>query len=390
MEKIIYIEANGCLARALDAQRLYSYFKVNGYKVTRKPKKANYILFIGCAAAKEEEELTKSRIRELKKYNKEFILGGCISSINKEWCDKNIRSPEFSTSNLNQIDKIFKDFRVTLDKIPDANKGYRRYFVPFLKRNLLNIKFWRINSLWHLLRYFEYRIKKGYYIRISWGCTSNHCAYCAIWKAIGIYKSKPFELCLKEFKDGIEKGHRRIHLIADNSGAYGIDLGKTFPNLLNEMLATGAECEIHLEEVHLFWLIFYLEELTEIVKSGKIKSISCPFQSGSDRILGLMNRRYTVAQVVDALLKIKNASPSIKLYTDIIVGFPTESEEDFEDTLKTINTIRFNSIAYYPYDEKRDTPAASIFPKIGEDVIRARIIKLERFLAAHKIGGGMF
>lgn len=390
MGKVIYIESNGCLCRALDAQCFYNYFKINNFKITKIPKKADYILFIACANLKRNEEEAKKRIKELKRCRGELIVGGCIGGMSREWCNENISGKLFTSSNINEIGEFFPEFKVGFDEIPDANKGYPRIFFRDFKDYFINISQWRISFIGRLKYYFDYRIRRNYYIRIGTGCISEHCSYCTIWKATGPYKSKPIGICLNEFRDALSKGYKRIHFLADNLGPYGIDTGETLPKLLNEVIKNSGSYEIHLEELNPAWIIKYLNELKTIVESKRIKSIFCPIQSGSSRVLELMNRRYSADQLRHALLMLKCAYPLIKYYTDIIVGFPTETEYDFMDSLNLIKEIGFSSVSYYPYDEKEGTAAALLSPTVSAVVIKARVAKLESFLKQNGIGGGMF
>jgi MiaB/RimO family radical SAM methylthiotransferase len=222
-------------------------------------------------------------------------------------------------------------------------------------------------------------IKGLYYLRISRGCLSN-CSYCAIRFAIGPLKSKPINECIKEFKKGLDAGYKKFIIVADDLGAYGQDINTDFPTLLNELLKIEGEYEIELEESHPRWIVKYFDDLKKIISNHGIKKICIPIQSGSSRILKLMNRYSDVEKIKDMLIKLKTTDSDIIIGTNFMVGFPTEEIKDFKNTIKLLKDVKFDYGAVFPFSCKTGTPAENIEPKISTDEIKNRMKKVEDVL----------
>jgi tRNA A37 methylthiotransferase MiaB len=217
-----------------------------------------------------------------------------------------------------------------------------------------------------------------YRIRISWGCNSN-CSYCGIKKAIGSHKSKPLDHCIQEFKNGLNKGYQHFALNADDVGAYGRDIGSSFPELLDKMTAISGLYRISIANLSPRWLIRYNEDLQKIIKRQKIIRLGVPIQSGSNRILKLMNRFHDTGKILQALLQLKDIFPKLSLHTHIIIGFPTETEEDFYETLSFIKTSNYSAGQVIPYSCKTGSEAEQLEPKITKAMIAKRMKKAKRY-----------
>jgi len=385
--KKIFLETNGCLSRSLDLKRLNHYFLKNNCTLVHSPDKADHILFLGCASIKQEENWSLKRIDQLDQKKASLIIGGCVKDISGRNFPSQFRTQSISSKTIENIDQFFPEFEYKFHTILDANQGMRRNLMHYLKNNFLNIKEFKMCYFRKLLQYYHTRKRKIFIIRIANGCEDQHCSYCSIWKAIGGYKSKSIDACLKELKIAEKNNIRHINLVADNLGAYGIDTNHTLPTLLNAMIAQYPKIQFLLEELSPKWLLKYKDDIDQLIEKKKIVSLHIPLQSGSERILGLMNRRYTAKQVYDSLQGIKKLFPKLKLYTDIIVGFPTETDEEFEMSLKILKNMKFDSIAYYPYDGNTN---ALKLKEIPEKIIKERITQLTSFLWKNKIGGGPF
>ncbi|HTZ10790.1 MAG TPA: radical SAM protein [Candidatus Margulisiibacteriota bacterium] len=382
----IYIEHMGCSRRGLDASKFDKYFTANGFLVARSPKKADYILFVTCAFRKIEEDYAIKRIRELSRYNSRLIVGGCLKGVNEARLHESFKGLSFTTFNIERVDELFPDFRVKFKEISDSDFAYPkskfRAFVQYFYAIRLDFSYFkRLKICWERRASGRYR-----YLRVAWGCTGEHCAYCLIWRAVGELKSKTAEECLREFKGILGKGYKDIILAADNLGIYGLDINLTLPDLLVKLLEIDGDYNIHLDEFHPFWLIQYLDRLVPLLLRDTIKSIICPVQSANDRILKLMNRRHSKAQLAEALLKIKKINPGLKLSTTIIAGFPSESEEEFEETLNFIGEINFELVYIFGYSRNPFLKTPEIISReIPEDIIRMRTHKAIKFCKKHRI-----
>jgi tRNA-2-methylthio-N6-dimethylallyladenosine synthase len=386
MGERVYIEHNGCTRRAVDASKFANYFTANRVAVTKSPKKADFILFITCAFRRFEEDYAIRRIRELGRYGARLIVGGCLKGVNEDRLYKNFRGFAFTASNNEHIDALFPDFKIKFNQIPDSDFAYPRSKFRTILQYFCAVRF-DFSYFKRLKICLERRVSGRYrYLRIGWGCSDQHCTYCLIWRAVGKLKSKPIEACLAEFRGILENGYKNIIVIADNLGIYGLDIKLTLPDLLTEFLKVEGDYNIELEEFHPFWLIKYLDRLAPLLLRDKIRSILCPVQSGNDRILSLMNRGHNKFQLKEALLKIKNINHKLKLYTTIIVGFPSETEAEFKETLDFIRAMDFDLVYIFGYSKNPHiTDPVLREQEIPEDIINFRVNKAIKFCKKNKI-----
>jgi MiaB/RimO family radical SAM methylthiotransferase len=354
--KRVYIYNQGCNNRALDANRIRDYFLLNKYSPTDEPSLADIVILVTCAYSKAKEDEAIKLIISYQKYRKKIIVAGCLGGVNRERLEKKFKGPAIMPKNMNAIDEFFPENIIKFGEIRDANCPYN---CSYLERD------------W-------------FYIRISEGCLGR-CSYCGVRNAIGRLRSKSYDDCLKEFEEGFKKGYRKFAIVSEDTGSYGLDIGLTFPKLLRELVARNGNSQLIIHPGNPKWYVFYLEDLIPIIKSGRIKSLLIPIQSGSERILKLMNRFSDIRRVRSSIRKLKRAFPNMVLATHILVGFPSETEEDFRDTLRAVKEIGFNFIGIVPYSERPNTESVNIFPKVSREEIIARVNKAESFLINNKI-----
>jgi len=385
-KKSIYIEANACPRRHLDATKHESYFKINGFKIQKSPKKADYILYFSCAFRKTAEDSAIERICQLSKYKGELIVGGCIKGIAGKRLKEHHDGFSFTPYESGKIDELFPEFKTKYADVPDANIYYPNKFSQMIKTYIFTFRI-DFNYFKRALNYFFRRvIKKNYYLRIADGCVKQHCTYCVIWRAIGDLRSKPMDKCVAEFKKAIKSGYKKIILCADNLGAYGLDVNLTLPDLLRELLTIKGDYAIDIEEIHPQWVIKYADEISSFVKSGKIKMISSSIQSGNDRIIKLMNRRHNKEEFKNALQKIRAAYPKIMIYTQILVGFSSETEEEFEETLEFVKEQNFSLVQVYGYSQNPYITSKEILSKnVPEEIINRRVNDGIKYFKKHKV-----
>jgi tRNA A37 methylthiotransferase MiaB len=394
--KRIFIFTNGCTRRKLDVQKLETYFKLNNCRTTRKLKEADYIIFVSCAFIKQRREESLKIIMKLIKYDGKLIVAGCLPEINRERLKKVFKGEVISTKHLYEIDKIFPEFKFKFLTIPDANFAPSPLFSTFLILGTKKIKiFSRSYNYLSLIKNTFTEIiktkliskkKSACFLRIQEGCLGN-CSYCSIRKAIGPLKSKPLKVCIEEYKKMINKGYKNFVILGDDVGAYGLDIKTTFPELLESLSKIGQNLTIKwsIKELHPKWIIKYESELLKLIKQGKIKHMLCGVQSGSNRVLQLMNRYYNSNSIIKVLKKIKKVSPDLKLSTQIIIGFPSETEKDFLATLDLIKRIKFNEVLIYPYSKNEKSSTMNLKDEISDTIKKERIRQIIKSLKKEKI-----
>lgn len=213
------------------------------------------------------------------------------------------------------------------------------------------------------------------YVKIQDGC-NNYCAYCIIPYVRGSIRSKNFDEAVKEINDLVLKGHKEIVFTGINTGAYGKEHGKyDLTDLIREISKIDGLERIRVSSI----------EITEIddkfIEEMKINPKLCAhlhvsLQSGSERVLQIMNRKYTKAEYLEKISKLKNARPEINLTTDVIVGFPTETEEEFLECVDYCKEVGFSKIHVFPYSMREGTKAASMSGQIPNNIKKNRARQL--------------
>jgi threonylcarbamoyladenosine tRNA methylthiotransferase CDKAL1 len=394
----VFIYDNACIRRKLDANKIYYYFLKNNYQIVDNPKEADYIIFITCAFVNKMVESDLSEIKKLKKYDAELIVAGCLPDIAKDKLKEIFDGKTISTKNLNEIDNIFKNNRFKFEDINDTNLLWHNYnplgvskepywiFQKLLSRfrflnsayNILKEKILKKSVFFHHIFRLSF-LEKHYFIFISRGCTSN-CTYCAIKKAIGPLKSKSVDECVRELKIGLNNGYRHIQLEADDAGAYGIDIGSSLPELLDKITELYEDFIIEVGEIHPAWIIRYAEKLEPIIKRGKIKYLLMAIQSGNNRILNLMKRTYDKESLIESLSKLKKAYPGLDIGIQAIIGFPSETMDEFKETLQFVDIIKPSEGILFPFSNVKGTEANNIKPIVSKREMKNRAKFALKFL----------
>ena len=389
MEKV-FIYSDTCPRRRLDASRISNYLLQNEYKQVNNPKIADLIIYVTCGFSDETADHAFKKIREFKRYRAELIIAGCLPEIEKEKLNDVFKGKLISTKELNQIDILFPNNKVEFNRIPYnnavwANIDESQLFCMLNKSRILNKLIKKLKD--YLLRHFlgenspfyDSLTGEPYLVMVSRGCFGN-CTYCAIKRAIGPLKSKPIAECVREFKEGVVKGYKKFYIVGDDLGSYGLDSNITFPSLLSKITDIDGDYDLFIMDLNPRWFVKYYEEIKKILGNNKIKLILVPIQSGSSRILDKMNRYSNTDKLKKCLIDLKKEFPKIILVTHILVGFPTETDDDFKGSLEFVKEIGFNTGLLIPFSSKSGTKAEGIEPKIPKKEINQRLRYAKKFL----------
>ena len=391
----VFIHAISCLRRRVDAERISQYFFKNNFEIVHNPKEADYIILFTCGFHDHIINKCLDAIQHFKKYGAELIVAGCLPAIAKQKVERIFNGMIIPTDDLDKIDEKFPENAIKLSNIPYAFSPWNNITVfPFtnkaaqLRKNLCKkqslkekvyaplarsilSKIPGINQI-YAENFFEEKYYGGRTLLISRGCVHN-CSYCSIKKAIGPLKSKPINLCLEEFKEGLKEGCTQFVLEADDVGVYGLDIESNIVNLLKQMMNVKGNYSIRLGVTHPTFLAKYIDEIEEILKRKKIKSIVLSIQSGSNKILNLMRRPYTREEIETLISRLRTASPDLEIGTQFIVGFPTESWQDFHQTYQLIKTMNFEYGGVFKYSDVEGTESSTMGPKVPEKEKRKRM-----------------
>lgn len=365
--KAIYIETYGCQQNEADSERIVGIAEKMGFSQVFTPEEADLIIVNTCAVREHAELKALSntgRLKHLKERNHTLRIGVCGCMVQQEKRKEDIKNKYpyvdfvFGTNMFEKLEGIIK-------------RTYSQ------KKRILNIEGYDVNpgTVCEGLpqkRRFSYKA----YVSIMSGC-NNFCSYCVVPYVRGRERSRQKENILKEIKALIEDGCKEITLLGQNVNSYGKDLGMTegFSTLLREINAIDGDFIIRFMTSH---PKDASDELIECVSTlDKCEShFHLPLQSGSDRILKLMNRRYTSEDFILLAKKLRCKSPMISLTSDIIVGFPGETEEDFEKTLDVMRKVSFDNVFSFIYSPRNNTPAAKMPDQIPDEIKKSRMKRL--------------
>ena len=212
------------------------------------------------------------------------------------------------------------------------------------------------------------------FIKIQDGC-ENFCSYCIIPYVRGKCRSKNFQTVLEEIQNYVQHGYKEVVLTGIHTGNYGVDLGTDFAALLREIVKINELVRLRISSIEITELT---DEVLQIIRDNDVivDHLHIPLQAGSDKILRLMNRKYDLAYFKQKMEQIREIRPDISLTTDIIVGFPSETEEDFQDTLSFVHEVQFSKVHVFPYSRRSGTVAADMAEQVPGDVKKDRVRRL--------------
>lgn len=344
----------GCDKNLVDSEVMLGMLKERGYTFTDDQTQADAAVVNTCCFindAKEESIQTILELAELKKTGqlKALVVAGCLAQRYQAEIQKEIEEVD-AIIGTTALEKVVE----TLDEVL-AGKGENH--LEALDKAPLGGK----ERVLTTGGYFSY-------LKIAEGC-NKHCTYCIIPKVRGEYRSVPMELLLDEARQLAGKGIKELILVAQETTLYGMDLygEKKLPELLDRL------CEIE----GLIWIRImycYPEEITqELIDVMKRQPKIChyldiPIQSGSDRILKLMGRRTDTAQIEALVDHLREEIPDICIRTTFITGFPTETEEDFIETMEFINRMEFDRLGAFTYSPEEGTPASGMDGQVEEEI----------------------
>lgn len=355
--KKFYIRTYGCQMNFYDSEKIKALLIKNNYEIVNSPEEADIIAVNTCCVRKHAEDRALSFLssyKHLKKEGKIFCLLGCIASLYKEDIYKKYSfiNVVCSPDNYNKLPDILK--LSERERICIAEESPE----PFIDQPP------------------ETSSPISSYVTITKGC-ENFCSYCVVPFTRGKLVSKRPEVICKEIEQLIEKGIREIILLGQNVNEYGKDIGYDFPSLLLKIhnikgLVRLGFLTSHPKDIQ-DSLIILFKELPKLYRY-----LHLPLQSGSDRILTLMNRKYTLKQYMEIIEKVRNIAPDTTITSDIIVGFPTEREDDFQKTLKAIKDIEFDDLFVFKYSPRPLTSASKMEDDVpGKEKERRHKIVLE-------------
>lgn len=358
-----YVHSFGCQLNVSDGEKIKGVLKKIGYSFTDAAEDADLIILNTCAVRENAEDRVfgiVGSMKHLKDENPNLIIGisGCMTAqehiverIKKSYPQVDI---VLGTSAINSLPKLLLDclngrsFAADIAEYADFSEGQEQ------------------------VRESTYKAS----VPIMFGC-NNFCTYCIVPYVRGRERSRKADDIISEVKQLVSDGYKEIMLLGQNVNSYGNDLecGISFPQLLRRLNEIDGDFIIRFMSSHPKDAT--KELLDAIIECEKVaKHLHLPVQSGSDEILSAMNRRYTAEKYLETVEYLRVYDKDFSFTTDIIVGFPNESAEDFEKTLELIKKVKYDNIYSFIYSKRTGTKAAEIDDRISDDEKSARMRKL--------------
>lgn len=361
---VAVIQTFGCQMNARDSEKLLGILEKVGYVEGTDEETADFVIYNTCTVRENANLRVYGRLGQLgamkKKYpHKMIALCGCM-----------MQEPEV-------IEKLKKSYRF-VDLIFGTHNIYKfaELLTSAMQSDRTVIDIWKDTDkiVEDLPVERKYPFKSG--VNIMFGC-NNFCSYCIVPYVRGRERSRDPKAIIREIERLVADGVVEVMLLGQNVNSYGKNLDEpmTFAELLQEIEKIEGLERIRFMTSHPKDLS---DELIEVMRHSKkiCKHLHLPVQSGSTEILKKMNRHYTKEQYLELVRKIKEAVPDISLTTDIIVGFPGETEEDFLETMDVVKKVRYDSAFTFIYSKRTGTPAAIMENQISDDVVKNRFDRL--------------
>lgn len=343
----------GCKVNIYESELVISLLKKNNYDIVDFDDKADIYIINTCTVTNESDRKDRKIINQARRNNNcaIIVVMGCYSQIKSENIDADIILGNKDKSKIVEILDEYLKNKKKIERIYDLRK--QEFEKMYIDK-------------------FENHTRA--FVKIQEGCNA-FCSYCIIPYARGGLRSKNELEAIEEITSLVNNGYKEIVLTGIHTGRYGLEQNTNLENLLKKLVTIPNIFRIRLSSIEINEIT---EGIIELIKNNKVmaKHLHIPLQSGSNKILKLMNRKYDVNYFVDKVKLIRREVPDISITTDLIVGFPGETEKDFNETLDTLEKIKFTKIHTFPYSKREGTPAAVMDNQIPEDIKKARVHKV--------------
>ncbi len=336
----VYFKTFGCSLNISDTEAMEGLLADLGYEMVDEPQKSEVIVINTCAVKKPTENRVLRYLREAESMRRPIVITGCMAqAMPEKFKQHSLLGPD----NLGSIAEIIEETmhgnpQVMLDRADSPRLG-----LPRLRKN-------RIIEI----------------IPISRGC-KGECSYCIVRQARGGFRSYPKEDVVRQAEMAVAKGAKELWLTAQDTGCYGMDIGSSLTVLLEEITKIEGDFFIRVGMMNPDHAKRMLDGLARVFQNEKLfRFLHVPVQSGNDRVLEKMKRRYTAEDFRDIVSRIRQEIPDITIATDIICGFPGETEQEFNDSVRLVEELRPDVLNISRFWSRPKTRAAKLFPLSGE------------------------
>ena len=339
----------GCKVNLYESEFIISLLKEKGYTVVDFNEKADIYIINTCSVTNESDKKSRKMIHKAKRNNKDAIIiaMGCYIQADKEDIEANIL---LGNKDKSKIVAIIEEYLKTKE-----NKK--------ILYDLTKVEFEKMEIT-------EFTNHTRAFVKIQDGCNA-FCSYCIIPYVRGGIRSKKPEDVIDEVTHLVDKGYKEIVLTGIHTGKYGLDINASLEELLEALVKIPGLYRLRLSSIEINEIT---PKIIKLLRENDImaKHLHIPLQSGSNKILKKMNRQYTKEEFLDKI-KILKEIPNISLTTDLIVGFPGETEIEYKETLETLNKIKFTKIHTFPYSPREGTPASTMAGQVSPEDKKRRV-----------------
>lgn len=344
----------GCKVNSYESEVVMSKLVENGYEMVNFNDFADVYIINTCTVTNNSDSKSRKIIREALRRNKDAIIiaMGCFIEANK---DIELAGVDILIGNRDK------------SRIIELINEYKNK-----KQNLRHL-YKTLPTDFEDMEITKYTGKTRAFVKIQDGC-ENFCTYCIIPYVRGKCRSKEFDKVIDEITNLVNNGYKEIVLTGIHTGNYGVDINTNFATLLKSIVEIPNLLRVRISSIEITELN---DEVLDVLRNSKIiaEHLHIPLQAGSNHILKIMNRKYDLNYYQEKIDEIKKINPDISISTDIIVGFPYETDDDFESTLKFSKKIGFSKIHVFPYSIRKNTPAAK-FEQVDGNIKKERSRRL--------------
>ncbi|MBE6136745.1 MAG: tRNA (N(6)-L-threonylcarbamoyladenosine(37)-C(2))-methylthiotransferase MtaB [Erysipelotrichaceae bacterium] len=347
----------GCKVNSYESSAIATTLERKGYLLDEK--NPDVVVINTCSVTHVADQKSRQHIRKFRKMYPSAVLVvmGCFMQSNKEYAKSELDIDILlGTSQRDKVLEYIEQFLTNREKIIAIEDNPRK----FVKYEELNV-----TSCSENIRA---------YLKVQDGC-DNFCSYCLVPFIRGKSRSRDFDMCLKEAKELVSKGYKEIVVSGIHVGRYGKDIDKTFSELIKSLSDINGLNRLRISSIELSEID---DEFLHLLNSRDniAKHLHLPLQSGSNNVLKKMGRKYTREEFINRVKEIKKKVPDVALTSDVIVGFPGETEEDFMDTYNLLKELGFYQLHVFPYSVREGTVAASLPDQISPKMKNERVKRL--------------
>ena len=343
----------GCKVNAYESEFITHLFISKGYKLVDYENSADIYIINTCTVTNNSDNKSKKIINHTRKNNPNSIIVVC-------GCYTQYKKGDIDLKNAVDIIIGNKDKSKIVDYVEEFVKN---------KKQINNIYDLRKQEFENM-EIKEFKSKTRAFVKIQDGC-NNFCSYCIIPYVRGNIRSKKKDIVIKEIKDLVSNGHKEVVLTGIHTGHYGSDINSNLTELLHEIAKIDGLKRVRISSIEITELN---DDFLNELENNKliVDHMHIPLQSGCDKTLKEMNRKYNTEYFYNKIEKIRSIRPGISITTDVIVGFPNETDEDFNNTVEFIKKVNFSRLHVFPYSKRDGTKAAVMDNQVDGKIKKER------------------